>query len=255
MFIFQDGRVLVREGSIDIQRPEAGVLTCSLDLPANWRDIPAWCVVDGGFQLPEGSEFIGLRQVWHVFGAEAFARAGGAWQTANWLKDTRFCSRCGAGGLKPNENDHGLSCPSCGLAFYPTISPAIIVAVTREVDGMEKLLLAHNNGMPGNRFSVLAGFVEPGETLEETVAREVREEVSVSVRDIRYFASQPWPFPHSLMLGFTARWDGGELRPDGVEIGTAGWFSPEEIEDMDIPDPASISRRLIDGFLFRRLLH
>ena len=252
MFIFQDDKVWVKDGSIDLPKPEGAVLGCSLDLPANWSDIPAWCEVDGDFPLPGGAELMGLRRVWHAFGAEVFARAGAAWQIADWLRNTRFCSRCGAGEMKPNGNDHGLTCPSCGRTVYATISPAVIVAITREIDGETKLLLAHNNGMPGNRFSVLAGFVEPGETLEEAVAREVREEVSVSVRDIRYFASQPWPFPHSLMLGFTARWAGGELRPDGVEIGTAGWFSPNEIENMDIPDRASISRRLIDNFFRNR---
>ena len=249
MFIFQGDKVLVRDDGLDWPKPEE-TLRCSLSLPVVWQDLPAWCEVDEGFRPPaEGAEFVGLRQVWHRFGDADFARAGGAWQFMSWLRDTRFCSRCGAPGLVPGETDHGLVCPSCGRTVYATLSPAVIMAIEREIGGERKLLLAHNNGMPGRRFSVLAGFVEPGETLEEAVSREVREEVSASVRNVRYFASQPWPFPHSLMLGFTARWEMGELKPDGVEIGEAGWFSPREIESMDIPDRASISRRLIDNFI------
>ncbi len=252
MFIFQGNQLLAQGGTMDFPKPRE-YRRCSEDLPASWRDLPEWCEVDEGFEPSvEGAEFIGLRQVWHRFGDAAFARAGGAWQMADWLRNTRFCSRCGASELTPSGTDHGLTCPRCGRTVYATLSPAVIVAIDRELEGERKLLLAHNTGMPAGRFSILAGFVEPGETLEEAVAREVREEVSVEVRDVRYFASQPWPFPHSLMLGFTAQWKAGELRPDGVEIGEAGWFSSGEIENMDIPDRASISRRLIDNFFRNR---
>jgi NAD+ diphosphatase len=128
---------------------------------------------------------------------------------------------------------------------YAPLHPAIIVAIEKE----GKLLLAHNTRMPGRRYSILAGFVEPGESLEQTVAREVMEEAGIEVRDIRYFGSQSWPFPCSLMLGFTAHWNGGELRPDGVELDDAGWFAPDEFPD--IPPSLSISRRLIDDFAAR----
>jgi NAD+ diphosphatase len=123
---------------------------------------------------------------------------------------------------------------------YPPVSPAIMILVTHE----GKLLLARKPAFPSGRFSALAGFVEPGETLEDTVIRETREEVGVEVKNIRYFGSQPWPFPHSLMIAFTAEYAGGELRPDGVEIEETRWFEPSELPKL--PPSISISRRLID---------
>jgi NAD+ diphosphatase len=162
----------------------------------------------------------------------------------NWLRHARFCSSCGAP-LSPKEEERGLECGSCGRVVYAPLHPAVIVAVER--DG--KLLLAHNTRMPPGRCSVIAGFVEPGESLERTVEREIMEEVGIEVRDIRYFGSQPWPFPCSLMLGFTARWEKGELRPDGAELDDAGWFAPNEFPD--IPPGLSISRKLIDDFARR----
>ncbi|MBR1671912.1 MAG: NAD(+) diphosphatase [Fretibacterium sp.] len=247
MFVFQGDKVLVRQGALEHTGRPDKVSRCSLKLPEVWQDLPPWCEVEEDFQPGEGGEFIGLRQVWHRFGDEAFLRAGGAWQYANWWRNVRLCSFCGEP-LRPSETDHGRRCPRCGRAFYAPLSPAVIVAIEREVGGERKLLLAHNTAMPEGRLSVLAGFVEPGETLEQAVVREVREEVAIEVRDIRYFKSQPWPFPCSLMLGFTARWKAGELRPDGVEIGEAGWFAPGDIHPANIPDGASIARRLIDHF-------
>lgn len=198
-----------------------------------------WGELDPDEPIPHGTEAIGLRDLWALAGEELFRHAGTAFQVMNWRRNTRFCSRCGDA-MVPSEVDAGLLCPSCGFASYPTLSPAVIVAVVR--DG--KLLLARNSRFPKGRHSVLAGFVEPGETLEETVRREIREEVAIEVKDIAYFDSQPWPFPHSLMLGFTARWASGEIRPDGTEIEEAGWFTPEDMPD--IPPSISISRRLIE---------
>jgi NAD+ diphosphatase len=123
---------------------------------------------------------------------------------------------------------------------YPPVSPAIMILVTHG----RRLLLARKPAFPQGRYSALAGFVEPGETLEDTVARETREEVGVEVKNIRYFGSQPWPFPHSLMIAFTAEYAGGPIRPDGVEIEEARWFEPDQLPKL--PPPISISRRLID---------
>ncbi|MCR5346628.1 MAG: NAD(+) diphosphatase [Fretibacterium sp.] len=246
MFVFQGNNLLIRGGLPECDGLPEEVVRCSLDFPSVWQDLPSWCEVGEDYAPREGEEFIGLRQVWHRWGEETFVRAGGAWQFASWWRNVRICSFCGEG-LLPSETDHGRRCPKCGRVFYTPISPAVIVAIEREFEGERKLLLAHNTAMPRGRFSVLAGFVEPGETLEEAVAREVREEVSIEVQDIRYFKSQPWPFPHSLMLGFTALWKAGELKPDGIEIGEAGWYAPNALP-ADIPDRASISRRLIDRF-------
>jgi NAD+ diphosphatase len=136
-----------------------------------------------------------------------------------------------------------MKCPTCGLVAYPRISPAVIVLVRKG----DQALLARSSRFRLPFFSTLAGFVEVGETLEETVVREIREEVGVTVGDVRYFGSQPWPFPHSLMVGFTARWESGELAPDGDEIAEAAWFSAGALPP--VPPPLSIARRLIDAWV------
>ena len=134
-------------------------------------------------------------------------------------------------------------CPSCGLAAYPRIAPAIIVLVRRG----DRALLARNAKYPVPIYSTLAGFVDIGESLEETLAREVREEVGIEVTNIRYFGSQPWPLPHSLMIGFTAEWAGGEIRVDGEEITDAQWFAADDLPSL-LPSHISIARRLIDAW-------
>jgi NAD+ diphosphatase len=145
--------------------------------------------------------------------------------------------------MQNSAKERARECPACSFVTYPPVSPAIIVAVRRG----NRLLLGRSPHFPKGRYSVLAGFVEPGESLEEAVAREIFEEVHIAVKDIRYVASQPWPFPHSLMVGFTALWESGEIRIDEKEIEDARWFSPEDLPDL--PPPSSISRRLIDAFL------
>ena len=138
-----------------------------------------------------------------------------------------------------------LRCPRCGMMHYPRVSPAVIVRVNRG----EAVLLARSPGFPKGMRSVLAGFVEPGESIEETVRREVREEVGVEVRNLRYFGSQPWPFPNSLMIGMTADHAGGELAPQPGEIEDAAWYRADDLPG--IPPKISIARRLIDDFVRR----
>ncbi len=196
----------------------------------------------GDVEPPEGMRFGGLRELYQTLDEPVFWLAARAVQIVAWDRTHQFCSRCGQR-TEPHERDRARVCPKCRLHSYPRLSPAIIVRVER--DG--QLLLARSPRFPKGRYSVIAGFVEPGESLEEAVAREVREEVDIEVENIRYFGSQPWPFPNSLMLGFTADYAGGEIRIDDDEIEDAGWYSPEALPD--IPDGISISRRLIDGFL------
>ena len=136
-----------------------------------------------------------------------------------------------------------MSCPACNRVYYPRISPAVIVLVTRG----EEALLARNSRFPLPFFSTLAGFSEVGESLEETLVREVREEVGIDVGDVRYFGSQPWPFPNSLMIGFFAEYRSGELKLDPDEIAEAAWFKREELPM--VPPPVSIARKLIDAWL------
>ncbi|MFA6508381.1 MAG: NAD(+) diphosphatase [Treponemataceae bacterium] len=166
-----------------------------------------------------------------------------AYHITQWRTESAYCGRCGSPNVDATDELARL-CPKCGRREYVRISPAIIVLVTRD-DG--RALLAHNLKFREGLFSLVAGFVEAGESLEETVAREIREEVGVEVKEIRYHASQAWPFPNSLMLAFTARWASGEPRPDLKEIGDVAWFSPDTLPE--IPPPGSISRALIDTWL------
>ncbi|MDR9769361.1 NAD(+) diphosphatase [Acetomicrobium sp.] len=200
-----------------------------------------WGEISVDAVLPEGIITMGLREVGSVLGEGVFYKAARAFQLMKWYGHHLFCMACG-GRLEPSQFDNGKICPSCGAIFYPPVTPAIIVAVERE----GKILLARNANFPPDRYSVIAGFVEPGESFEDAVRREVKEEVSVEVKNIRYFGSQPWPFPHTIMVGFTAQWASGEIKPDGKEILDARWFAPDELPD--IPSGISISRKLIDHF-------
>lgn len=162
----------------------------------------------------------------------------------HWHRRTRFCGACGHE-TSNRIGERARECFSCGEIFYPQIAPVVMVAV---VNGEGKLLLARNASFGGNRHSVLAGFVEAGETLEEAAVREVAEEVGVRIDDLRYRKSQFWPFPGSLIAAFTARHAGGDIRCDGVEIVEAGWYGPED--HPPLPGPGSISRFLVDSVLF-----
>jgi NAD+ diphosphatase len=168
------------------------------------------------------------------------AAAGRAAQLLDWEATHRFCGSCGAPSRR-SPDELARVCPRCGAVTYPRISPAVIMAVRRG----DEVLLARRAGAAVAFWSVLAGFVEPGETLEQAVAREVREEAGIEVADVRYAASQPWPFPSQLMIGFTARYAGGELRVDERELAEAGWFPPDALPA--IPPPFTIANRLILG--------
>jgi NAD+ diphosphatase len=169
--------------------------------------------------------------------------AGYARSIHDWNLNFRYCGRCGTQTI-PKPDEHVRKCPECSLMSYPRISPAVIIAVVKK----DQILLARGVNFPNKKmFSVLAGFVEPDETLEQCVAREVFEETGVKVKDIRYYGSQPWPFPDSLMIGFTARFESGELDIDENEIAEAGWFSKDNLPV--IPSRYTIARHLIDWFI------
>jgi NAD+ diphosphatase len=166
-----------------------------------------------------------------------------AYHITQWRRESVFCGKCGSKNLDSTE-ELARVCPSCGRHEYPRISPAIIVLIINDKD---EALLAHNKSFAPGVYSLIAGFSEAGETLEMTVAREVREEVGLAVRNIRYMTSQPWPFPNSLMLGFTARYAGGDIRADGVEIEDARWFRRDALPDL--PARGSVSRSIVDLWL------
>lgn len=186
--------------------------------------------------------FSDLRFLFGIMEEELLNVSSKASELINWENSSRYCGRCGA----INENKKGERskiCPACGLVKYPVISPAVIVAIVKG----DKILLAHNKNFKGTMYSVVAGFVETGETFEECVKREIFEEVGIRVKNIRYFGSQPWPFPNSLMVAFTAEYEGGDIQVDNVEIGHADWFGIENLPE--IPRRGSVARKLIDWFI------
>jgi NAD+ diphosphatase len=207
---------------------------------------------DVGDAEPERGRPAGLREAATELPGEEAALAAYAGSLLAWHRRHRFCANCGER-TEHADGGHERSCPACDAHHFPRTDPVVIVRV---VDGA-RLLLGRQARWPEGRFSVLAGFVEPGETLEEAVRREVREESGVEVDDVGYVASQPWPFPSSLMIGFHAVANGGpEPRPRDGELSEVRWFERPELEaavagsaDLRLPPPYSISRRLIDGWL------
>jgi len=193
---------------------------------------------------PAGTTPVPLRQLFGALDDEDFGIAGRALGLVAWDRDHRFCGRCGAPAER-SATERVRVCTACAHGAYPRLSPAVIVLVER--DG--KALLARNARTRMPFFSTLAGFVEVGETLEDAVLREIREEAGIELCDVRYFGSQPWPLTGSLMVGFTARWAAGELVPAPEELAEAGWFGIDELPHL--PGKLSIARALIDDFIRR----
>ncbi len=198
-----------------------------------------------GTPAPEGFRFEGLRSLFDGMSYAFFAVAARALEIVEWDLSHRFCGRCGTG-TTLKKGERARECPACGGLSYPRISPAVIMAVVRG----DRILLARAARFPHGLHSVLAGYVEPGETLEECVRREVREETGIEISNLRYFASQPWPFPHSLMIAFTAEHAGGEIQVDGAEIKDAQWYTADALPE--IPGPMTVARHLIDWFCASR---
>jgi NAD+ diphosphatase len=193
---------------------------------------------------PDDAAFMPLIAAHGRLGDELWALAGRAVQIAAWWRSHQFCGACG----KPTalrDAERALGCDDCGWLAYPRLAPAVIVLIHRD----EEVLLARGRSFGAPMYSTLAGFVEPGESLEQCVRREVREEVGVDVEEITYRASQAWPFPHSVMIGFTARWTSGEITIDESEIVDAQWYHVDDLPT--IPPPFAISRWLIDGHIDR----
>jgi NAD+ diphosphatase len=188
----------------------------------------------------EGHSWEGLRTLFTVLDDAQFALAGRALQLVDWDRTHQFCGRCGAR-TEAKRDERARVCPACKLSAYPRVAPATMMLVKR---GRE-ILLGRSPHFPPGMYSALAGFVEPGESLEQCVRREVAEEVGVRVNNIRYFASQSWPFPHSLMIAFVCDWESGDIRPQEGEIEAANWF--EVLQLPKLPSKISIARRLIDA--------
>jgi NAD+ diphosphatase len=194
---------------------------------------------------PAGTRFRDLRSLFGRLDETVLKLGARAVQIVEWDRTHQFCGACGRP-TEPSTADRSRACPRCKLPFYPRLSPAMIVAVEKD----DSILLARSPHFPPGIYSVPAGFVEPGESVEEAVAREVLEETNIRVRDVRYYGSQPWPFPNSLMLGFTASYAGGEIRISQAEIEDAGWYRHDEMPNL-FPGNISIAQWLIHDFLAR----
>ena len=194
-------------------------------------------------------EPVHLRKLYGRISDEEWVVAGRAEQIINYERTHQYCGRCGTP-TETNPHDRGKFCPNCKHIAFPRLSPAMIVLVERE----DEALLAWGRQFPSRFYSTLAGFVEPGESLEQAVAREVMEEVAVEVTDIRYFGSQPWPFPHSLMCGFHCNYVSGEIAIQEEEIVEAGWFKASDLPPCPVGG-MSIAGWLIKDWLERQGIH
>jgi NAD+ diphosphatase len=221
----------------DDPSPRGVLLDENAALPSLWRLLPvreALFTLAGEEALPAGT----------AGAASAFLRL---YHILQWREESRFCGSCAErNGDSPEELAR--LCPRCGRLEYPRISPAVIILVTND---RGEALLAHNRKFRDKMYSLIAGFAEAGESLEAAAVRELREEVNIEVKDLRYAASQAWPFPNSLMVGFTARYASGDLKPDGREILDAQWFSAESARRgvPELPGLGSIARRIIGTWL------
>jgi len=196
-----------------------------------------------GTELPSGWRSIPVRYLFTALSAAGMGRILRACHIAQWRNDSRFCGRCGAKNIDVGVNPER-RCPACGRTEFPRICPAVIIVIT---DDDNRILLAHNKKFAPTVYSHISGFNEAGETLEETVVREIREEINIEVKDIEYIKSQPWPFPYSLMIGYKARYLSGTIQPDGVEIEDAGWFTKDNLPGL--PREGSLSRHIINCWI------
>lgn len=245
-FVFRGNELLLSEADLAVP-DEATVAALGLDEARRqpvgvWEDIyceSAW--VDKETPPPPGHAFRGLRGLFGRVDEDFLAVAGRGFQIVDWARTNVFCGACGKR-TRRIPGERAVRC-ECGHGAYPRIAPAMMVLVRRG----PAILLARNVAVPaGGRMSALAGFIEPGETIEECVHREVLEEVGLAVKDLRYFASQSWPFPHALMIAFTAEYAGGEIRCAPNEIAEARWFGPGDALP-ELSPPQSISRALIEA--------
>jgi len=237
VFVFRGSELLVRD---DLSLPGEEVRSHDWAVKVDWQAVGhhlgqalARAALARDAAPPPGYTFKRLREMFPVLGEDVAAVAGRGFQIAEWARTHRFCGACAS----PTERVAGercMRCPACGHIAYPRISPAMMVLVKKR----DAILLARHTASPTGRFSALAGFLEAGESIEDAVHREVFEEVGLRVRDLRYFGSQSWPFPHSLMVAFTAEYDGGEIRLDENEIAEAHWYGPG---DALPPTPTGVS--------------
>lgn len=246
--IFRGDELLLRESDLS---PAYGAVSAAMGVRPE-RVHPIGTFADRYFQAAwverdaapvPGYSFRKLRSLFGAIDDHLVAIAGRAYQIAEWARTHRYCGAC-ATATELQAGERCYKCPACGMVAYPRISPAMMVLIRKG----DSILLARNTASPTNRFSALAGFLEAGESIEEAVHREVFEEVGLKVHNLRYFGSQSWPFPHSLMIAYTADYLSGEINVDVNEIAEARWYGPNDV----LPDYAStvsIAGSLINSYL------
>ncbi|MEN9868550.1 MAG: hypothetical protein RL748_4140 [Pseudomonadota bacterium] len=246
-FTFRAGELLVREHDLALPDQSAlqlhGVSESALHALGLWQ-ARLCCTTWVSHDTPAapGWAFKNLRALFGVVDDELISLAGRAFQIAEWARTHRYCGAC-ATPMQMAPGERAFTCPACHMTAYPRISPAMMVLVRKG----DAVLLARHTHSPTGRFSPLAGFLEAGESVEEAIHREVMEEVGLKVNNLRYFGSQSWPFPHSLMIAYTAEYVSGEIRVDENEIAEARWFSPQDAFDKPYPE-VSISGKLVNTF-------
>jgi NAD+ diphosphatase len=246
-FVFRSGKLLVREEDLTLPDARVGLPLHGLQseqfLPVGlWKDrysCTTW--VDAELQAQPGFAFIPLRSLFGNVDDALLGLASRAAQLSEWARTHRYCGHC-ANPMQLASGERAFKCPACGMVAYPRISPAMMVLIKKG----DQILLARHVNSPTERFSALAGFLEAGESIEEAIHREVMEEVGLRVKDLQYFGSQSWPFPHSLMIAFTAEYAGGEITPETSEIAEARWFGPQDVQP-EAPPGVSISNLLLNA--------
>jgi NAD+ diphosphatase len=244
--IFHSGKLLVTEDASGLGIPlartpeELPVTPLRTIYLGSFAGLPCYAAeVSPETPEPPGLAFRPLRSLYDVLEEDLFHLAGKALQLLAWEGTHRFCGRCGTE-TASSLTERSRICPQCGLVSYPQLAPAVITAILKD----NQILLAHAPHFQNNMYGLIAGFVEPGETLEDCVQREIMEEVGLKVKNITYFGSQQWPFPNSLMVGFLAEYESGEITVDGEELDHAAWFPTNRLPV--IPPPVSIARKIID---------
>jgi len=249
-FIFQSDKLLLMKENNEHKLPS---LTSLSTLKLNFlrqhklgkfNKVSCYCAeIDDGITMPASIEAIPLRKAFEILGIDWYSAAVKASSVINWDKNHQFCGRCGNTTVHKQGTFERI-CNTCGLSQYPRISPSMIVLIRRD----DQLLMARSPHFPPGAYGLIAGFVEVGESIEDAVHREVKEEVNIEIKNLRYFGSQSWPFPDSLMFGFIADYAAGELLIDRNEIEAAGWYRYDNMPGRPSTS-LSIARRLIDHFV------
>lgn len=245
-FVFQNDQLLLMNSTTLLQKDTLTFLQSNFIRQyyiGPFNEISCYCAeIDKDISLPSNLVLTPLRKVFERLGMDWYVAATKAYSIINWDKNHQFCGRCGNKTTNRKGTFERL-CPECGLAFYPRISPSIIVLVKKDDD----ILMARGPHFPPGRFGLIAGYVEAGEGVEDAVHREVFEEVGIRIKNLHYFGSQSWPFPDSLMIAFIAEYESGTLNIDYTEIESAGWYHYDNLPSF--PSSFSIARKLVDYFL------